>query len=251
MNSKKIKTQLNTTKINKREFGSNRVVFYSKEDLGIGVHLTRAEIILKGKIKTKYTDINDILELYNIKKFIDHSLHLVKWTQYDVDSFRSKVSEYGRIIGKFISNIDDNNFIIYHKRVLYDYIKSFWELVNNQNSFNHISKNKFANVLEKYPDEITQILTFKKLVKYYNEVIRDFLLSYQLSAEILLTIYEVKDIFNTKGKMYLPHALTVQDKEFIISQYIDYNDANINYLRLIPNSKKRKVISFLYLIKPD
>lgn len=224
--------------MNKRQFGSDRVVFYSREDLGIGIHLNNADKILKIKTKNEYNDINDILELYNIKKFIDHELYLIKWSQTDIENFKSIVSEYGSIVGKFISTVNDDNFVSFYNQLLYDYIDSFWELINNQNGFKQISEGNIVNILKEYPDDITKLLRFKKIVNHYNEALKDFLISYRLSAEILLTIYEVKDIFNSKSKMHLPLALTLKDKESIISKYIDNKDANLNYLRLIPNAKK-------------
>ena len=47
----------------------NRVEFYSKEDMAGGHELSKAELILKSEIQSTYEDINDMLELYNIKKY--------------------------------------------------------------------------------------------------------------------------------------------------------------------------------------
>lgn len=54
----------------------NRVVFYSKADLAGGHQLRKGEPILRAEPKSEYGDINDILELYNIKKYIDNELFL-------------------------------------------------------------------------------------------------------------------------------------------------------------------------------
>ncbi len=45
----------------------NKVVFYSKEDMAGGHQLQNGEHVLRSDIKSNYTDINDIFELYNIK----------------------------------------------------------------------------------------------------------------------------------------------------------------------------------------
>ena len=46
----------------------NKVVFHSKEDMAGGYNLQKGENILRADTKANYTDINEVLELYNIKK---------------------------------------------------------------------------------------------------------------------------------------------------------------------------------------
>ena len=48
-----------------------RVVFYSASDLSVGGHLQDAEPILRKFDADTQRDINDVLELYGIKKYID------------------------------------------------------------------------------------------------------------------------------------------------------------------------------------
>ncbi len=74
---------------------------------------------------------------------------------------------------------------------------------------------------------------------HHNNTIRSFLLKYYQSAEVLLSIYEVKNDFHSK-EMFLPKSLTIQDKEDIISKYLDFENANLNYFQLIQNAKKRQ-----------
>lgn len=118
------------------------------------------------------------------------------------------------------------------------YIHSFWELINDQSAFRRISKPNFSNILSKEPHLIYEILIHKGLVDYYDAVIKNFLLKYSQSAEILLSIYEVKQGF-PKKPMSIPKSLTVQDKESIVSNYLDSSDVNYNYIGLIQNAKNR------------
>ena len=55
--------------MNKHDVDLNRVVFYSKEDMAGNHQLAKGESILRSEEQTAYTDINDILEIYNIKKY--------------------------------------------------------------------------------------------------------------------------------------------------------------------------------------
>lgn len=216
----------------------NKVVFYSKEDMTIGYNLQKGEPILRTDTKSIYTDINEILELYNIKKYLDNELYLNSWTQDDIKKFKEKAVEYGKIIGKFMSTLDDSNFFLTYENTLKTYIHSFWELVNNQSIFKRISKSNFSKILANEPHIIHEILTHRHLVEYYDSEIRNFLLTYIQSAEILLSVYEINDDFPKKQK-FLPKNLTVEEKEKILSDYLDSNDVNYNYIGLIQNARNR------------
>ncbi|WP_348255322.1 hypothetical protein [Vibrio parahaemolyticus] len=215
----------------------NKVVFHSKQDMSGGYYLSKGEAILKSEFKLKPNNINDVLELYNIKLYIDNEVYLKKWSLTEIETFRERVREYGSYVGVFISKISDENVLSYHEELIFEYIDTFWLLINNQKVFKNISCNKIEIILNKKPNQIRTILKHKGLVDRYNYVLRDFLLSYQQSAEILLSIYEVEKGFN-HVELHLPKSLTKNEKEHIISKYIDSNEVNTNYLTIIQNSKK-------------
>jgi hypothetical protein len=220
------------------EHDLNRVEFFSKEDLAGGHQLSKGEHILRKEPLSYYTDINDVLELYNIKKYIDNELYLKDWSQEDIEYFKQKVSEYGKIIGRFMSNINDGNVIDLYEKTLRGYVSSFWELVNNQNVFKRISKNNFSSILSNEPHLIREILIHQAIVKYYDVEIKSFLLTYSNSAEILLSFYEVQDEIKRNQK-FIPKSLSIKDKENIITNYLDSNDVNLNYIGLIQNVRNR------------
>jgi hypothetical protein len=216
----------------------NKVVFYSKEDICGGHELHKGEKILRSDPKSNYTDINDIFELYNIKKYIDDELYLISWTEDDIANFKQKVTEFGKIIGQFMAKINDNNVVNLYENTLQNYVHSFWELVNNQCVFKRISKNTFSKILSNEPHLIHEILTHKNIVDHYDKEIKHFLLTFSKSAEILLSVYEVKDDFQKSQKL-LPKSLTVEDKETILINYLDSKDVNYSYIGLIQNVRNR------------
>jgi hypothetical protein len=220
------------------EHDLNRVEFYSKEDMAAGYQLEKAEPILRGTKQTSHSDINDVLEQYNIKKYLDNELYLKNWTKEDIASFKLKATEFGKAVGLFISSINNTNVIDLYKNVLRGYIDDFWELVNNQSVFKRISKENFKTILSSEPHTIHTILHYKQLVDYYDSEIRTFLLTYSQSAEILLSIYEVQDDFKRKTK-FIPKSLSIIDKENIISNYLDSQGVNLNYIELIQNARNR------------
>jgi hypothetical protein len=218
------------------EFDLNRVKFYPQKNIAAEGNLQKGEHILKTDIKSSYSDINEVLELYNIKKYIDNELYLKTWTQGDIYIFKQKATEYGIVVRRFISTIDDTNVINLYDKTLRLYIHSFWELINDQSAFKRISKPNFINILSKEPHPINEILINKHLVDYYDTAIKDFLLTYPQSAEILLSIYEVKHEIQEK-RMSIPKSLSIKDNDSIFSNYLDSTNVNYNYILLIQNAK--------------
>lgn len=216
-----------------------RVIFFSKDDVAGHHHLTKGETILRSDLKTSYDDINDILELYNIKKYIDNDLFLNNWTNEDIIYFKEKALEYGKVTGQFMSTITDENITGYYNQLLHGYIPSFWEIINNYKYFKQISHLNIKTILSTEPHLIHTLLNHRDIVIHYDNTLRDFLLTFSHSAEILLTVYEVKRDFNHK-EIFLPKSLSILDKENILSNYLDSDDVNLNYVELIQTARNKK-----------
>ncbi|WP_425222526.1 hypothetical protein [Psychroserpens sp.] len=207
--------------------------------MAAGYRMSKREHILKNEAEIIYEDINDVMELYNIKKFIDKELYLKSWTSNEIINFKKKAIRFGSIVGQFMAKLNDNNVCFYYEKLIYGYVNSFWELVNNYKLFSVISHESIESILKINPYEIRSFLSNKKLVDKYNNATREFLLSYSKTAEILLSIYEAENNNHNKKREYLPKSLTINDKENIISKYIDNEDCNLNYLRLIKIARNR------------
>jgi hypothetical protein len=215
----------------------DRVVFHSIHDMSSGHYLSKAESLLNSDLSEDIEDINDILELYNISLFFEKEIYLKNWSETDIVAYKEKVNSFRTVVGKFITNIDDSSFLSHFESIFYGYYESFWVLINNYQQFKRISPSQMEEVLNKYPHQTRYLLSQKNLVNKYKLVLCEFLKSYQQSAEILLSIYEVENSFN-KTQLYLPSCLTIQDKENIISSYIDSEHCNTNYLPIIQNANK-------------
>lgn len=61
-----------------------RVIFYSPNDWAGGYNLKKTEELLETYDENNnYNDINDLLEFYNINKYIENGVYLKEWdTQY-------------------------------------------------------------------------------------------------------------------------------------------------------------------------
>ena len=226
-----------------------RVKFYSASDMGCGIYLQSAESVMdKFDDNITITDVNDVLELYNIKQFFDHNVYLTTWAESDITRYKGIISSFQKKIVKFFSDINNDNIQSIFDKVEFEYHDDFWTVFESLKVFERITADTFGNLVEKYNISICDILKRKNIVRYYGNAIRVYLLKEPQSAELLIDQYEV--IRNQPdGEMYFPTELTLSDKEDIIARYIDGDHPNINYLRIIENIQSRVELTISNITK--
>ncbi|WP_179354673.1 hypothetical protein [Winogradskyella vidalii] len=222
--------------MNKRE-EIDRIVFYSKEDMAKNPNLIKAEKLLTDFCFEQNFTFNDLLEFYNIKIYFDNDLFLPKWAISEKESYIQITEKTWKTLKLELLKINDENIDKILSELNYNYTNNIWELINKLSIYKNISDLTFSEILKKYSYQVNYVLQQKNIVQKFNKVIRDFLLTYKNSAEILLSQFEEKNADNKLTKYYFPKSLSLEDKEYIISTYLDREESNLNYVRLAEKSK--------------
>lgn len=215
----------------------HRTKFYSVEDMSGGHQLSKAETLLDNFNADAEFSLNDLLEFYNIKLYFDNDLFLTTWTEDKKKTYKANVELAFNQLKERIYKLTDESLEQGVTDIEYNFYDDYWSLLNNINDLKKITDTTLTEVLGKYPRQISYILKEKKLVDKYDKAIRNFLIGYSGSAQILLSSLEEKDTFGRREKIYFPKSLTLNDKEAIINSYLDTDDPNLNYVRLIENSR--------------
>lgn len=211
----------------------DHVKFYSNIDMSSGYNFNKALDVIKNLQETKDNyNINEILEMFNILKFYNK-----EWLKYVEEENRElcKKSEkvINKIIGKYCESINENNVLELLSDVDFNYIDDFFEFIDKYKIFNRISATIFKKILKMKETYLYYVLDNKNLVNYYDKEIRQTLIKTTKSAEIILNTYEVEHI--NYNKKYFPKSLSLEDKENIFINYVNSDDSNLNYLRIIVN----------------
>lgn len=215
----------------------DRIVFYSKGDMASNHSLIKAEKILDNYSSDKEFSINALLEIYNIQLHFDNDLFLAKWSEKDKEFYNKILENNLNLLKKRLIKINDKNIEETLLILDYQYRKNFWELINQFRCYENFSETGLSKVLTTHPRHIDFILPQKNIVYKFDEVIKDFLLTYEESAEILLTQFEEKKSDKERPTYHFPKSLNLKHKEAIISNYLGHEQANLNYIRLVENSK--------------
>ncbi|CEN81263.1 hypothetical protein [Paraclostridium sordellii] len=208
-----------------------RVQYYSVNDSAIIYDKENMDrVIMNFNFDKKYENINDIIEIYNIKKYIDQGIYPSFWLPEDIKKSKDISKKYMKIVGKFYGTISNQNIEDLFDYVEIEYKSNFWEIFNDFKVYKKISNDKIHNLLNKSKRIVHYLLEHKDLVDYYGQVIRDELVSEDFYAELILDKYEVN---HNNYQIFFPNELNIEDKEQIIINYINSQNPNPNYLRVI------------------
>lgn len=215
----------------------HRVQYYSQHDLSIGWNLQQIEGLLMNFEASKFVkDINDVLELYHIKKYIDRNNYLSTWTEDYINSLKSMVKSFSKIIVKYLRAIPKDALYGYYKSIDWSYTESFWEVVANYNLLDLLDEPFLDKVLAENGN-FRLILQQKQIVNEFAKYLKIKMMSNSLSAHILLDQYARSNLNDNAGTYFFPSSLTSADKEQIIVDFLNQGEPNLNYVRLVMQVK--------------
>lgn len=214
----------------------NRVKFYSRFDLSIGHELNKATEVLNNQdIENHIEDINDVIELYNIQLYFDNGLYLDGWSEETKNKYIDVVSTYKGIIGKWLNNINDDNFTTILEDINREYKEDLFSLISKYKVFNNISSKTMHGCLKDNKISIRTILENENLSNHYEDIILDYAEEHTDFAALLIDYYLRKHDDNVI--LYFPKSLDKEKCEKYIDRYVDSDIGNTNLLQLLTYSK--------------
>lgn len=208
-----------------------KVHYYSKYDMSIPFNLQRADAVI-GKYKAgwKPGDVNDVMELHNIWLFVDNGVPARDWSEDTLQLIRTEFK--GEVV-RFFSALTRDSWVAVFKQTEIDYKHCFWEILDRFNIHGLLDVETVRDAILGSPWELRDLLRQERLVDKNQKTIVVLLKENENAAEWLLQEYVQEDSLDNDKKYYFPKALTFQDKEDIISRYLDGEKPNLNYVRLI------------------
>lgn len=218
----------------------DRVVFFSKHDGAASYMLEKAEKLLDTIPDFTCMGINSLLEFHHIHKYFENGLFLNRWTAEQKNGYQETVKSVLAEIRSYFLKLSPEQLVPIVAELEFDNRENFWELFRLYETYKRTDPNILSEILAIHPHHIRCVLTFRQLVDYYNNQIRSFLLTYQESAELLLSHYEESNDREPSNYIF-PKSLTERDKHEIINAYLDTEEPNLNYVQLAENSKQLKL----------
>lgn len=214
-----------------------RVKFYSVHDMSSGYHLQKAETIFQDwDTHIRSTDINSLIELYNIKRYIDAGMRLNQWSEAQFSEYKDKCAAIPGTLGRFFSILSEGNLEDLYNATDRDYADDFWQLFCTYKAYQRISSEAFGQLLNSSGHIVWEVLKHKELVKAFGQVIAEHLSNNEHTAEHLISHFlEAHD--RNDNQLYFPDEFTQEMRNHVLAAFVERDDANINYLQLLEQAQ--------------
>ena len=210
------------------------VKFYGKGDMANFIQLEKADAIIFAFNKnSEYTDINAVIELYNIQQLYNASITLKTWTKEEYQNRKQIVKSMSSAIGILFSKINDNNWLDYESNVASIYINDFWVLFAHFKVYERVKPDSFVIYLKNQEYPLCTILKHEKIVKNYDEGIASVLRESHKTAQLLSEKYMRAESID----YYFPKSFEASEYEGIFQKYIDSDNVDPNILNLIMDAQ--------------
>ena len=112
---------------------------------------------------TVFTDINDVLELYNIKCIMERNIssNNIRWSSLDPN--KTVIKSFNKQIGTFFSKINKENIDDFYSKVDSNYQDTFWCLFEKYQKYKDFDNKFFISFIDKNDVWISLILQRKNL----------------------------------------------------------------------------------------
>jgi hypothetical protein len=219
----------------------DRVCYLSKDDLFVGHYIEMAgRRIQEVSEEGVPTDLEGIVELWHIKRIFEEGYRLQEWTDAEYEKLKSSINGYNAIIANFFNGLNPTKIKSEFKLLGWTYKKTFWEIIDAYKLYKLIEPETLRTIFSENINYLREILEYKGIVEKFKNIIREELLSNSNCAHIILDKYVKKQDVHREHELHLPSNLSMDDKEQILINYLQSDDPNVNYVRLITQIKDDK-----------
>ncbi|MCQ2439871.1 MAG: hypothetical protein MJ074_08920 [Oscillospiraceae bacterium] len=214
-----------------------RIKFYSVHDMASGYHLQKAETVFQNwDAHIDSANINDMIELYNIKKYIDADMQLNQWSDTQFSAYKDKCKDVPRVLGKYFSTISDGNLEDVYNATDRDYTDDFWQLICTYKVYQRISPEVLGHLLNSSWYIVWEVLRHKEIVKAFGRVIAEHLSNNEHTAEHLISHFLEAHARND-NQLHFPDEFAQEMRDKVLAAFVERDDININYLQLLEQAQ--------------
>lgn len=215
-----------------------RIRFFMSQSATFSLYYSRLKQILDNSIKIN--NLNDAIELFNIKKYIDTGVFFDTLPPQINDTYISIVKKIPGQIASYLMNVEYCSTDLANLKGTYKV--DFWEIITDYNLFSNWDSQYFIELSKTIGIGI--LLKHKKLISKFNKEISERLIyEIDITAELIIESYFITNYRNLD--IHFPSNFSNAKMELVIQKYInDSKYPNLNYLRaLLLNQNAGLVLS--------
>lgn len=215
------------------------IKFHGPNDLDTFLSLKDREIFLDNfNEDDNYSDINKILDLYNINRsIITHKIQLNHWSDEQYTRYVSICNRFMKIVGNFSSTISNENIKNIHATLAFPE-NDFWELVCHFEVYKRIKWETIKSIIEGTKTALERILCQKKIVQHFDSDLAIYMRSSDCMTPLIINKYLISNHTFQKDELFLPERLTSEDLKALLSRYIDSPEADAALLWILSQGSR-------------
>lgn len=219
----------------------DRVHFLSINDMMCNFYIKRFLFVIDNFSEENFeSTLENVIELYVIKRYIDSDYRIKTWTDEDILDYKNKVSNFTSIIIQAYNKMTSKMLCEQYLSMDNDYQKSFWSIIDKYKIKKIVTIDFLDYILTKEKNQLSNILECDLVVKQYGKHIREIFISNPQNIEYFLRQYYLSE--DTEYSYHFPIQLSNTDKLDMISNYIELLSPNINFVEILSNVKDDKRI---------
>lgn len=208
----------------------DRVHFFSVEDMSIPHYLQMAEKVIGEYENGRHPDgVNDHLELFHICKFVENKVYPENWTEARI----SMIENYHKALAVYFRSLTTETWPLSYSELEFAYKETFFEALDRYSAFACLDEDSIRKAIASNPYELRYILQIKRIVAKLDRTLTNLLKENRNTAEWLLIQFVEDEGLNRKKAIFFPDSLTLEEREQIILDYVNSQDPNLNYVRLV------------------
>lgn len=208
-----------------------RVRFYGADDLATYWQLERAAVIAEGFDPAEPpASTADFIELHNVQLYVEAGFLPRSDTDAQRAQAKASASEIRGAVARYFAAVDDANASEIVARVDYEHHSELLELLGRNGAFERCDADVMLSAFAALGVSLGTMLANKKLVLAYDRQLRDALLDAPGNAEHLVRKYMQED---ASGQIHLPRSFSPEDSNGLLQRYVDFANANLNFIRMI------------------
>lgn len=212
-----------------------RVKFYGLSDQGTYFQVEQAvDVLERYDPSSAALSVSDVLELYNAQLFAGHGVFPNSYTSEQRAACKALIPKLRGTVGRFFSTIRDATLASVVVDVDYRYHDDLLELFARHKVYDRCSAAAVLPALEQTGIGVGAMLTSQRLVQCYDQEVRARLVADPRNAEYLISKYLDKD---ARHPVYRPASFSDTDARALLDSYLDSDDANPNFVRLIATAQ--------------
>lgn len=216
-----------------RVFNDSRVVYYEPNDWASGESISRCQSLLRDFRARSIVDINDAIEYAQCNKVVEGYPKAFELEE-DVSLLENKAKALSEAFAFANQSIARSGISALFEDVESQYLDQLWDLLEESNALKRIDNGDFHAFISSHPYLLRTFLQRESIRRLFSASLATVILDNPfISAEVIISEFGARS--DNSHRIQLPKELNSEQIDSIMTDYLNSESANLNYVHVLAN----------------